>query len=68
MRHYPVYELDQFLKGELPRWKRIGCQLHLLRCPKCRKRLAKLQTDNLLIDDLKKSLLMFKPDEKNSDK
>ncbi len=56
MSHYTAYELDLFRNGEL-NWSRrwLLCRLHLRCCHRCRERLSRLEQDDLLILELRKS-------------
>ena len=53
--HYKVYELDQYRCRAMPWFRRMICRFHLRRCPRCRKRLLRLEQDDALISDLRKS-------------
>lgn len=63
MKHYPLYELDQFRNKEYSLLSQIRCRIHLLRCLKCKKRLARLYTDDLLIQELQKTFHFFESQE-----
>ncbi len=52
--HYARYELDQYRCHKMFWVRRIFCRLHLRHCRRCRKRLARLAMDDILIADLRK--------------
>lgn len=53
--HYTLCELDHYRNRTMFRLRRFLCRLHLLRCSRCRVRLAQLAKDDLLIFDLRNS-------------
>ncbi len=56
-RHFEYDELDAYLHGDLPLWKRILCGAHLRRCLRCKGMLQHVREDNRLLEDgLMKSL------------
>lgn len=63
MKHISLPVLEQYRKNECPFLRRICCRFHLLRCPRCRKRLSRLCADDLLIRELKESLRLFGSEE-----
>lgn len=53
--HYAAYQLDRYRTRSMPWFRRIFCRLHLLRCRRCRRRLARLVQDDMLLAELRKS-------------
>ncbi len=56
MKHYSLPELDRYRSGNLPLFARLLCRWHLVKCNRCRARLARLEIDELLLRDVKGSI------------
>lgn len=54
MRHFEDYEIEHLLNSTGNFLLRFRCKLHLKKCPVCRKRLEKLQEDQIFIQQLRK--------------
>ncbi len=56
MRHYPLHELDRYRSGKMSFAGRCLCRLHLVFCRRCRGRLTRLAEDEMLLEDVRKSV------------
>ena len=55
-KHYTMEKLELYRHGEMSILGRVQCAAHLKECAECRKRLAELREDDLLIGELRESL------------
>lgn len=57
MHHYSENELEQFRAGDMNFFHNLLCKLHLWHCAECSKKLETLDEDELILTDLRKSMM-----------
>ena len=50
------HDLEQLLRNTITRWRKWACERHLKDCPLCQARLAELQADRQLVNELRQAL------------